>query len=155
MKPKQILLMNELLTKMVQEVNPDYSVICDGTFYCDVDDMTISYSRNSKNIIEQMFADYIYNSYADVPQVSPFMLSILHELGHAETEDEMVDDSGAQFAFDRKENQSDEEFYAGFTKYYQLPNEQLATDWAVWFLQENTDECLMWDKRIKELRDAV
>ena len=60
MKPKQILLMNELLTKMVQEVNPDYSVICDGAFYCDVDDMTISYSRNSKSILEQMFADYIY-----------------------------------------------------------------------------------------------
>jgi len=36
MKPKQILLMNELLTEMVQEVNPDYSVICDGAFYCDV-----------------------------------------------------------------------------------------------------------------------
>ena len=58
------------------------------------------------------------------------------KLGHAETEDEMVDDSGAQFAFDRKENQSDEEFYAGFTKYYQLPNEQLATDWAVWFYKK-------------------
>lgn len=155
MKPKQILAMNELLTEMVQKVNQEYSVICDGTFYCDVDDMTISYSRNSKSVMEQIFANYIYNSYEDVPQVSPFMLSILHELGHAETEDEMIDDSGAQFAFDRKENQSDEEFYAGFTKYYQLPNEQLATDWAVWFLKENAEECIAWDNKIKELRDAV
>ena len=137
-----------ILNHVMRKINDDYTVICDSESYCDYDDMTIAYYDGKRTYLDVFFYDYVYKNFHDIPQVSPLFLSFLHEVGHAQTEDETIDDTKNRNDFNRKDGQDDESFLQGVLAYYQLHNEQLATNWAVDFLRDNSRECMKWNKMI-------
>ncbi len=67
---------------------------------------------------------------------SEFMLSFMHELGHLETEWDMVDDT------EERNKITDN------ATYFQLYNEQIATNWAGEYLTDHKDEMLIFERQI-------
>lgn len=151
MRPRQIQKMNSLLNDFIKTLDSEYDVIYDGAFYCDFGEMVISYSAQASTKEDRMFSDYIYGKYVDVPKISDFLLAVLHEIGHSETEDEMNDDVDVRNGFGSSNYENKEDFYKDFHQYYELHNEKLATDWAVWYLKENTQLCLELDEKIQQI----
>jgi hypothetical protein len=66
----------------------------------------------------------------------PFTLSFMHELGHLETEWDMVDDT------EERNRITDN------ATYFKLHNERIATDWAGDYLTEHTAEMLIIERQV-------
>ena len=72
-------------------------------------------------------------------EFSFFFLSLLHEIGHFETEWEMKDD-----VKERNKHLSNEQ-------YFNLFNEKIATDWAITWIEENIDTARSFDEKINNV----
>lgn len=91
---------------------------------------------------------------------SSFILSLLHEIGHRENNDD-IGGSVYQFCLDEKARiESDlqsnpdltfDEMYALETQYFNLPDEIMATTWAIQFLEENPKKVLKIHKKISKI----
>lgn len=90
----------------------------------------------------------------------PFVLSILHEIGHHNTVDE-IDEETYSYILDRKEqidkivqnkkNSRKKKIKANL-EYFRLPDEYAATKWAVDYFRQHSTEC---DKMYKKACKAL
>lgn len=88
-----------------------------------------------------------------------FLFSLLHEVGHAKTGDD-INDEEYQYAQKQKELINERMAFAGddieeITKieldYFLLPDEILATDWAINYLKENPKKSKKIYKKIQKM----
>lgn len=81
------------------------------------------------------FAESLYPIHADI-----FLWSLLHELGHHETEDDFEDEDEDYYYAALKTIKTDEE-------YYNLPQEYAATAWAGEYMETHEVEVArLWNK---------
>lgn len=89
------------------------------------------------------FQDFIHSMWEEVT-IDTFLLSLLHEVGHAETWDDLEDEDIA-YSDDMKAF-IQEELAAGVTEarrkelyfeYFNLPDELAATTWAIEYIKNN------------------
>ena len=80
-------------------------------------------------------------------ECDPFLISLLHELGHHETLYEMDDDDAdmstwAKIELENKLGETDDPQKIKYLHdaYYNLPDEKLATDWAIDYIRQNTNK---------------
>ena len=74
-----------------------------------------------------------------------FLYSILHEIGHSQTLDD-VDDEDYAYSLDRKAQPISN------YEYFKLPDEIAATQWAVDFLNNNTEKVrLFWEEFVPKM----
>lgn len=104
---------------------------------------TINYTLIVSEIHINTFTTFVNNLFPTI-HADPFLWSVLHELGHHETEDDFEDDEWKEYddivsnwdSF----NQKDEE-------YYNLPIEYAATSWAGNYMITHTKEVKeLWNK---------
>lgn len=91
---------------------------------------------------------------------SGFIFSLLHEVGHRENNDD-VDGDVYQFCLDEKDRIETtlqenldlpfEEVYNLETQYFNLPDEIMATAWAVKFLKENPKKVKKFYEKITKI----
>ena len=91
---------------------------------------------------------------------SGFILSLLHEVGHRENNED-IDGDVYQFCIDEKDRIQDElfarsdltfdEMYALESQYFNLPDEIMATAWAVKFFKENPKKIVKMHKKISKV----
>lgn len=118
----------------------DIAVIEDNDWYYDHGKTIISYSLEPDMMVDKTFTDFCREC-GLVIEVSPFILSFFHELGHYETIDIVTDEEyeNAFFcktALNMKENHTEEDYFA----YYNLEMEYFATRWAVSYINEHQEE---------------
>ena len=93
----------------------------------------------------KQFAESLHPVHSDI-----FLWSLMHELGHAETEDEFDDDEEYEAAAANVISDED---------YYNIPQEYAATDWAGEYMTEHEDEMIqLWNElapAIKAFYDAM
>lgn len=130
-----------LLNNFVQMFDEEYTVELHTKF--DANNMTevIGYAVVVPESETEAFVTDFIKRFPSCKCFHSFTLSIMHELGHLETEWDMVDDT------EERNTITDNETY------FNLYNERIATDWAGEYLTENKEEMLMLERQIlTELR---
>ena len=104
----------------------------------------ITYSVAVASRCEDSFMTFVKDLFPEI-DADIFLWSILHELGHHETEDDFDEDEWEDYMIKSTTVKTDME-------YYNLPIERAATEWAGEFMLEHTDEITaLW----KELQAAI
>jgi hypothetical protein len=101
--------------------------------------------------LDNWFKEYIYSQWGYIGEVDIFLLSLLHEIGHSETWDEFEDNfeeyslKRKQISFDlhllyytNREQNIEEKIKELHFKYFDLPEERAATEWAVEYIKSNS-----------------
>jgi hypothetical protein len=89
--------------------------------------------------------------FPNVHGIPTFIWSLMHEVGHHETWDDLTDEE-LELSKDIKDK-IDESHESRLT-YYTSPDEYAATDWAGHYIEKNQDKILdFWDKFLVVLKD--
>lgn len=127
------------LTTFVRQFNDNYRCQFDSDF-CAINNKRINYtiavSEKNANDFRKDFA----SRFPMANNFDTFILFFLHELGHLQTAELVIDDSN-----ERKTTND----------YYGLYNERIATDWAGTFLTENYDFMKEWERKILNSKKKV
>ena len=128
---------NKIVNEIVAEFDMEYSAYLGEEFSVDIISNKVSYALVvPEQSTENFVADFV-SRFPLAKNYNPFFLSLLHEIGHLETIDEMVDDIA-----DRETIDDDFE-------YFNLFNERIATDWAGCWLQDNEKLAEKFNERIE------
>lgn len=100
------------------------------------EDESITYKITENDVEDKMFIDFIRERF-DFEVTNPFMMSVLHEVGHHKANEEIYD-AIYDFCISEKERISREMQSANAVRtreleyqYFNLPDEIMATQWAV------------------------
>lgn len=128
-------ILHSAINNLLEQVNEEYSAIQSDTFEADIEDDTIYFAL--ENIQDAFYEDFT-SRYPMASAFEPFTLSVLHEIGHLETEDDTIDDIEERNAITTA------------TEYFALYNETIATDWAGFFIEDNYTTVMQFDSIVKE-----
>lgn len=116
------------------------------------------YFKITHAIEDEMFNRFMNERFGlELNAESGFIFSLLHEVGHRENNDDVegavYDFCLAEKARLEKEIQSNpgltfDELYALESQYFNLPDEIMATAWAVDFYKKNPEKCVKMHKKI-------
>ena len=127
--------LNEMVNNFIANINEEYVAIESDTFEVNFNDYEINYAVENE-------VDDFYNNFVErfplASNFAPFVLSFLHEVGHLETEDDIIDDTEERNAIT---NTAD---------YFNLYNEAIATDWAGFFIEDNFELVAEFNEAIAE-----
>ena len=123
-----------IIRNFIQDFDEEYDVMLSDTFCAGMDDYTIFYTIPDGSKGEVAFCANFIQRYPIAANYSPLLLSILHELGHLETE-WMMEDEPKNLKYRAL---TDEE-------YFNLYNERIATDWAGEWLEQNEQKAMLLD----------
>lgn len=130
---------NSIIDSFVKTIDEDYSSQIGSDFEALLDDEIIEWTPIcSENSAITFYNDFV-SRYPQAKTFTVFTLSILHEVGHLETKDEMVND------IEERNTITD------CQEYYNLFNERIATDWAGWWLVTNYCQVKALDDTIEKL----
>jgi hypothetical protein len=125
-----------LLNDFIQMFDEEYTVELAHKFCADNIQEVVYYTVvMPKDSVDEFTTDFI-KRFPACSCFSEFMLSFMHELGHLETEWDMVDDT------EERNRITDNKTY------FQLYNERIATDWAGEYLTDHKAEMLMLERQI-------
>ena len=130
---------NSLVNAIVNEIDTEYFAVLGDKFSVDITTNEIMYALVVPEQSTDNFVKDFVNRFPFAKDYNPFLLSLLHEIGHLETIDEMVDD------IDEK-NEIDDDF-----EYFNLFNERLATDWAGYWIEDNEILADKFNTKIEDL----
>lgn len=137
--------MVEFMKLMINVAGNEHTTIMeDKQFFYDCDDDCIYYTNIRVQSDDEVFMQYIQKKYPEGIIFNVMVWSFLHELGHVETDDLMVDDiEERQALYDRSAKGENI-----MPLYMELWNEKIATSWAIGFVKNNYE-------KIKEYYDMV
>lgn len=120
----------------------------DSDFYYDIEEARVYFSILVSERSDRLFKKYVKNTFNfDTPNI--FIISLLHEIGHAETLNTIT---AKQFKADHKAKKAltqtldamsndDPNYDEVFSKYFDLTIEKIATQWAVDYYKANRKRC--------------
>lgn len=121
---------------------------------------SISYTLLDNRVEDELFIKFVKERFGFKP-LNNFMLSLFHELGHKATYEEILEnDVVCDFCASEKDRIEKEMGLAKTKKqvkkleyqYFNLPDEIIATKWAVDYMTKNKDEIKeMWKRIEKEI----
>lgn len=118
--------LNKTITTFVKSFNEEYSARFAENFMADLDTDTVEWALSYVENGGEAFYNNFVMRYPFAKHYSFFLLCLLHEIGHLETEWDMDDDT------DIRNN-----IHVSTDDYFNLHNEYIATEWAGEWLQEN------------------
>ena len=125
-----------MLNDFIQMFDEEYTVELAHKFCADNIQEVVYYTVvMPKDSVDEFTTDFI-KRFPACSCFSEFMLSFMHELGHLETEWDMVDDT------EERNRITDNKTY------FQLYNERIATDWAGEYLTDHKAEMQMLERQI-------
>ena len=143
MVAKDFVSVTRILNQFIRQFDPDYSCTVGADFEAWNNEYKIIYAIALPDACAISFqADFI-RRFPQCADFNIFTLSFLHELGHLETEWDMIDDVTERIAIHHIKDQDLRD-----RKYYALHNERIATDWAGEYLTENHDEMKLWEEKV-------
>ena len=140
----------KILNDFIKTINKDYKVLHDKKeFTSDYENGKVWVCFNENKEDDTLFMDYITSKYNI--KIDTFLISFLHEIGHLETETDLLSDNRAidlftlEVLFDN--NKIDKKEY--FNRYFEIECESLATEWAIDYYLTHQEQC---KALVKELR---
>lgn len=126
---------NTEIRDFIKTIDEEYDCRMGTDFTCYLDESVIEWSVLCPEKCGQSFYENFISRYPKANGFNLFTLSLLHEVGHLETEGEMIDDTRI-----RKRTLTDED-------YFNLFNEMIATDWAGRWIEKNFKKAVALDKQ--------
>ena len=157
MKIRGLKKLNSVITKQLTPFGI-YKALCSDDFSYWYTKEEIHY-RLEQTIEDEWFMDFITETFGYKPTY-PFLMSILHEVGHHYTIDD-IDTDIELYCEDEKERIENEMQTADAERtkaleweYFNLPDEIVATEWAVAYAAEHTAELAeMWAEILEALQE--
>lgn len=141
MTVKGIKKLNKAITKQFKQFDID-KVVYTGEYSYVYEDNKITYKITENCIEDKWFAEFIKERF-NYNVKYPFIISLLHEVGHSKANEEIEGDI-YDFCIAEKERINEEMLTADadYSKvlewqYFNLPDEIMATAWAVKWAKEN------------------
>ena len=134
---------DELVRGLVKSIDEDYECEIGSDFCVYLDEDLIHWSLLYKDECGQAFYQNFIERFPRAKGFGLFTLSLLHELGHLETEWDMEDDSELD-----TDSLSNEDYFA-------LHNEKIATDWAGEYLIQHYEDVFAFDELIEAYLQAM
>ena len=107
-----------------------------------VDEYIIYFPRDKERYTSPGYMECIHALYPDI-EVSEFIFSILHEVGHCMTWDRFLPQQWEELCYKGAS-------IVNIYEYYKLPHEKEANDWAVEYIRNHSKRIAKWDKRFKK-----
>ena len=125
-----------------------YEIRHGSDFCCNLDKEVVYWSLYTPANADKYFLEYAH-SLGLKYECGVFILSLFHEIGHLETYDDL-DEIDIAYSEDEKKLLSKKETHnkADNMHYFGLPEEKIATKWAIEFINTNPDFC-------REINDKV
>ena len=134
------------IKNFIAEVNPMLKVkFQEWDLECDVFEEIIYVGKTYDKRTDRYFKNFVNELNPECAKVNPFLLSLLHEIGHIETwEDEVADEKDAVYAllkmqFDEETDLTDARCEEYCNLYFRIPLEQNATEWGIDFALSHMD----------------
>ena len=135
------------IRNFVHTINPDIKVrISNDEFYAECRNNLVNVCLQRDEIEDQIFDDFVQRKFG--VSVNPFLMGILHEVGHIMTFDEDLDQDRSILYFMLQINFKEERWREYSDMYFQIPAEFEATTWAVNYYLSHKDYC---DNFVKEI----
>lgn len=131
--------------KFIKEVNPDYNIKFQKyDLECDVYEETIYVGESYDKRTDRYFENFVNELNPECSKVNPFLLSLLHEIGHIETyTEEDEDDKDKVYAILKmqydEEELSDDKLEEYCNMYFRIALEQNATEWGINYALSHLD----------------
>lgn len=143
--------LHKIINEFVSQFG-EYTAEMGEMFEVDLSTNTIYYSLYGNVEFEDSFADFILSLDKDVPPLDIFLWSLLHEVGHLETEELDFPFYGKDELEEKyKDRNSFEDKVAYAHEYYRLPIEVAATWWAIEWAKDNRVQSMLQNKLLKEI----
>ena len=140
-----------MLTAFVQRFDDEWAVALGSDFDCVNDHCIIHYAIAMPDEGAITFQTDFIKRFPACFDFDVFTLSFLHEVGHCETEFDMVNDIKQRNLIQKMTDKA-----KAFQAYYNLYNERTATDWAGNYLTAHHDEMKIWEEKIlKKLKKVL
>jgi hypothetical protein len=124
---------NNVVDGFIKTFNTDYNCAVGSDFCTVIEDERIEWTLVYVEKGGKSFYENFVSRFPNADGFNLFTLSVLHELGHLETQDEMEDDVEKRATI-----ANDEEYYA-------LYNETIATDWAGSWINAHYEDAIIID----------
>jgi hypothetical protein len=125
---------DDIVKHFVQSINEEYDCAMGLDFMAQLDNDIVVWSILTLEKSGEAFYNNFVSRFPKAKGFSLFTLSVLHEVGHLETENEMEDDVDIR----NNEIMTNEE-------YFNLFNERIATDWAGYWIEKNFQKAISLD----------
>lgn len=135
-----------LLNSFVKDFDEEYTVAMGTDFQADDTEETIYYAVAVMDEGAASFRTDFEKRFPIAKDFDIFTLSFMHELGHLETEWDMVDDM---------QERNEIKGLKDSEKYYSLHNERIATDWAGEYLTAHHETMKAWEEKILKVFKKV
>ena len=136
----------DILNEIVKSFNEEYSVVEGEEYSATLSTYVITYTPDTFLIRLLLYTRRCTVEVGiEMPFLNPMTCSLLHEIGHLETEELMVDDTQLRNEYEN----SNEGAQESFARYCELYNEQIATQWAIFYILDNKEQVKEWDKRLR------
>lgn len=134
-----IIKINNIITDFIQTIDEDYTSRVGSDFCALIGDEIIEWSLICSEKSATSFYNHFVSLFPQAKEFNLFTLSILHEVGHLETVNEMVDDVTERNTIKDCEN------------YYNLHNEKIATTWAGYWIEDNYKQVKALDNKLEKI----
>ena len=131
---KELKKIDEIVRNFVQSINEEYDCEIGLDFMAQLDSDIVVWSILTLKKSGEAFYDNFVSRFPKAKGFSLFTLSVLHEVGHLETENKMEDDVDIR----NSKIMTNEE-------YFNLFNERIATDWAGYWIEKNFQKAINLD----------
>lgn len=135
--------LDNAVNDFVKEFFEDYHASIGLDFVCHLSECLIEYAIFTSKENNDSFYNNFIERFPKAKNFSVFTLSILHEIGHLETEDIMINDVDL-----RNKTLTNEQ-------YFNLFNEKIATDWAGDWINDNFKEAKKINNTFTILLDNI
>ena len=135
----------DIMNEIVKSFNEEYSAVEGEEYSATLSTCVITYTPDVF-LSDFYFIQEMYRrGGTEMPFLNPMTCSLLHEIGHLETEELMVDDTQLRNEYENANEGAQE----SFARYCELYNEQIATQWAIFYILDNKEQVKEWDKRLR------
>ena len=131
---------NEVVRDFVKSINEEYDCRMGIEFCVYLEENMIEWSILYVENGGEAFYENFISRFPKARGFNLFTLSVLHEIGHLETEWDMEDET-----YLRNTDIMDDETY------FNLHDERIATDWAGEWIEDNFDEAFAIDDKFNEI----
>lgn len=138
----------DYIKDFVKNIDNDFEVYEGDTFEANVaqEEVYITFSDSKEN--QETYLKFLKQEFGK--DFNPFVISLLHEVGHIKTNDEeMLEDRDLVYGLLKMD------FYNGTSSieeynnmYFRIPAEYSATEWAVDYYNKNKEKCEKLAKNI-------
>ena len=137
----------DAVREFVRDISQNITVwFREDEFFSIISDYVINVTFNADPLGDRLYSEFLKDNFNIT--VSPFLMGILHEIGHIFTYDKKTDRERDILYYILKQDFKVEEFESYTKMYFAIPAEFNATKWGVEYYLSHKDFC---DNFVKEM----